>query len=95
MHHEPAKASLTPKFIVLFEELLGGVLLNYSRPDTQDTDPTADNPNFWEELFLLRVNVKWLSNWFDTKRPSELSQLQVCKATSHLLISHRATYIEL
>jgi hypothetical protein len=53
----------------------------------KDTDPTLENPNFWNELFLLRVNTPWLSGWIEVKTAMELKKLQVVPIPAQLTTS--------
>lgn len=42
----------------------------------QGEDPSKGNVNFWDELFLLRVNVKCIDNQFENLTNEELLQLK-------------------
>ncbi|KAK2143975.1 hypothetical protein LSH36_795g00020 [Paralvinella palmiformis] len=40
-------------------------------------DPSTGNPNFWDELFLLRVNTQFIENEFDKLTGEQLLALKV------------------
>ena len=45
----------------------------------QGEDPSSGNPNFWDELFLLRVNSTYIENEFDKLNGDQLVALKVIR----------------
>ncbi|KAG1659845.1 Armadillo-like helical domain-containing protein 3 [Nymphon striatum] len=54
-----------------YKHLHSGIYLNYCNYRTYDTrtylgeNPSVGNPDFWNELFLLKANVSYIENEFD------------------------------
>ena len=43
----------------------------------QGDDPSSGNPNFWDELFLLKVNTVYIETEFDKLNGDQLLSLKV------------------
>ena len=52
------------KIVILYEQLFRG------------DDPSGGNPNFWDEFFLLRVNLVQLEKEFDKLNENQLLALK-------------------
>nr|XP_006812904.1 PREDICTED: uncharacterized protein LOC102809205 [Saccoglossus kowalevskii] len=55
-----SKMALKEKIVQIYEAFFKG------------EDPSRENPNFWEELFLLKANVQYLESELEKLTPKEL-----------------------
>ncbi|XP_077862838.1 armadillo-like helical domain-containing protein 3 [Saccoglossus kowalevskii] len=78
-----SKMALKEKIVQIYEAFFKG------------EDPSRENPNFWEELFLLKANVQYLESELEKLTPKELlamKALRVAKCfTSDALWSESMT----
>ena len=58
------RRALKGKIVILYEQLFRG------------EDPSEGNPNFWDEFFLLRVNLLQLEKEFDKLTESQILALK-------------------
>ncbi|XP_076345414.1 armadillo-like helical domain-containing protein 3 isoform X2 [Tachypleus tridentatus] len=63
-NHGCSKKSLKEKVVQIYEAFFRG------------EDPSCGNPNFWDELFLLRVNVDFIEGEFERMNSEELIRLK-------------------
>ncbi|CAN7999267.1 unnamed protein product [Ixodes pacificus] len=68
-----SRQPLKEKFVQIYESFFKG------------KDPSIDNQNFWDELFLLKVNVNFIQQQFDSLSGEDLVKL---KETINTLFYH-------
>lgn len=77
----PIKPELKTKFIVQYENLFSNQL-DHSH---------LNQPNYWEELFLLKVNTRWIFHFVCGKR---LTDLQESQEVLHLVFAQALVFLK-
>jgi hypothetical protein len=76
-----ARPGLKAKFIAQYELLLTphvDLFFYHLSDQTQNNvELPLDSDNFWEELFLLRVESSWITQWVQAQKPEYLQEIEV------------------